>query len=265
MWGAHLIKHGSAVQSTIALSSGGSEYHALLRSSAHALGIKAIVNDWGYGVEFEIRMRCDSRTARGISARQGLGTTALDDDIKTAALEALVPSELEQHLAMNRAQLITYEQFRSEIQASMEARQSQFAFKTVATKSTSDPMEVDSFGKGGKKGKKGKNEGQHQNQHPNSSKDVVCLHGGKKGYVSTEFWSNPKNQSGSGGTQNKGGKGKPKNVTGKGAGSLEQGQQAAVVDPQPQPAPASSLDLASIETPVGLPHLDHKGLVEMDI
>ena len=40
---------------------------------------------------------------------------------------------------------------------------------------------------------------------------------------------------------------KTKNVTGKGAGSLEQGEQAAVAEPQPQPALASSLDLASVE------------------
>ena len=76
------------------------------------------------------------------------GTTALDDDIKTAALEALVPGEVEEHLAMNRARLITYEQIR------IEARRSKFALKTVALKVNSDPMEVDRCGKGGKKGKK---------------------------------------------------------------------------------------------------------------
>ena len=43
------------------------------------------------------------------------------------------------------------------------------------------------------------------------------------------------------------------------AGSLEQGEQAAFVEPQPQPAPASSPDLASIETLVRSPHLDHEG------
>ena len=117
----------------------------------------------------------------------------------TAALEALVPSELEQHLAMNRARLITCEQVRSEIQAYIEARRSQFAFKTVSTKSTSHPMKVDSFGKGGKKGKRGKKgkgdgkrgkkEGQHQNQNPNPSKDIVCWHCGKHGMLieSKEF------------------------------------------------------------------------------
>ena len=124
-----------------------------------------------------------------------------DEDIKTAALEALVPCELKQNLAMNRARLMTYEQVRSEIQAYNEARRSQFAFKTVAAKCTSDPMDVDSFCKGCKKGKKGKGdgknvkkEGQTQSENPNPSKDIVSL--------STECWSNPKNQSGSGGLQN---------------------------------------------------------------
>ena len=62
-----------------------------------------------------------------------------------------MPSELEQRLAMNRARRITYEQVRSEMQANMQARRSQFAFKTVVAKSTSDPMDVASFGKCGRK------------------------------------------------------------------------------------------------------------------
>ena len=45
----------------------------------------------------ELVRRCEK------SKSSGTTTTALDDDIKAAALEALVPSELEQHLAMNRA------------------------------------------------------------------------------------------------------------------------------------------------------------------
>ena len=59
---------------------------------------------------------------RRYERRKSSGTTtaALDEDINTAALEALVPSELEQHLAMNRARLITYAQVRSEIQAYIE-------------------------------------------------------------------------------------------------------------------------------------------------
>ena len=41
---------------------------------------------------------------------------SFDEDIKKVPLEAIVPSELEQHLAVNSAQLITNEQDRSEIQ-----------------------------------------------------------------------------------------------------------------------------------------------------
>ena len=66
----HLIKHGSAVHSTIALSSGESEYCALFRSSVHALGIKAMQKDWHYGVKYEIHMRCASNAARGVCVRQ---------------------------------------------------------------------------------------------------------------------------------------------------------------------------------------------------
>ena len=66
------VKHGRAVQSTTALSSGELEYYALPRPSAHALGIKAMLNDWHYGVKCEIHMRCDSSAAKGLSVR-GLG------------------------------------------------------------------------------------------------------------------------------------------------------------------------------------------------
>ena len=75
VWRSHLLKHGSAVQNTVALSSGESENYALLRSSAHALGIKAMLNDSHYGVKCEFHMRYDSSAARGTSARQGSGKT----------------------------------------------------------------------------------------------------------------------------------------------------------------------------------------------
>ena len=71
MCGSHLIKHESAVHSTIALISGESEHHALFRSSAHAFGIKAMLNDWHDGVKCEVHIRCDSSAARGTSARHG--------------------------------------------------------------------------------------------------------------------------------------------------------------------------------------------------
>eukprot|EP00972_Heterocapsa_arctica_P050051 7360559-Heterocapsa_arctica.AAC.1 len=51
----------------------------------------------------------------------------LDDDIKIAALESLVPQELEQHLAMNRSRLPDYESVQLGRGAYIEARQSQGA------------------------------------------------------------------------------------------------------------------------------------------
>ena len=195
-------------------------------------------------------------------------TATLDEDCEIAALEALVLSELEQHLHINRPRLITYEQFPIEIREYTEAHRSQFAFKTVAAKNSSDPMDVDSFGKGGKKSKKGegdskngKKEGEDQNQsqNPNPNNEVVCWVCCEKGHLCTECWSNPQNQSASGGGQYHGGKGKPKNSTGKGAGSLEQGDEAAAVEQQRQLALASSLDMALFETLGRSPHPDSEG------
>ena len=39
---------------------------------------------------------------------------------------------------------------------------------------------------------------------------------------------------------------------------MDQGEQVAVAEPQHQPALASSLDMASIETLVSSPHFDHE-------
>ena len=73
--GGHTWSNMGSVQSTSALSGGESGYFALLRSCAHALGIKAMLSDRCCGVYCEIHMRCDSSTARGMSVRQGLVKT----------------------------------------------------------------------------------------------------------------------------------------------------------------------------------------------
>ena len=56
MCGPQLIKHGC---------------FALLGASGHAVGVEAMLEDWRYSVGCEIHMRCDSRAARGKSARLG--------------------------------------------------------------------------------------------------------------------------------------------------------------------------------------------------
>ena len=67
------------------------------------------------------------------------------------------------------------------------------AFKTVVA--NSDPMDVDSVGKGGEKDKNGNKQsgkGQNQRQNQNPSKVAVSWQCGEKRRLSTECWSNPK-------------------------------------------------------------------------
>ena len=75
MWESRLIKDGSEVRSTIALSSGESDTYALLRSTAHAVGIKAMLNDRHYGV----RMR-DSHALRQQRGRRHVCSARLGEN-----------------------------------------------------------------------------------------------------------------------------------------------------------------------------------------
>ena len=120
----------------------------------------------------------------------------LDDDIKTAALEALFPGELEQHLAMNRARLITFKQVRSEIQAYIEARR-------IRIHDSCDKEHLRSDG------------GWQERQEREQGRFLLALQSERpfQHRVSVESQESIC----SGGTQNKGCKGKPKNVTGFGA------------------------------------------------
>ena len=92
-------------------------------------------------------------------------------------------------------------------------------------------------------------------KNPNPNKEVVCWHCGKKRPLEYGMLVE---QSGYGEGQHKGGTRKPKELH-KGAASLEQRDQAAAVEQQPPPTLASSLDLASFETPGRSPHLDPEG------
>ena len=78
---------------------------------------------------------CFADTRYQRSKSSGTTTPALDEDIKTAALEALVPSEFEQHLPINRARKSKPTMKPTEV--NLHSRQK------VTAKSTSDPMEVD--------------------------------------------------------------------------------------------------------------------------
>jgi len=76
-YGAHTVKHSSNIQSTIGLSSGESEYYAIVKGVATALQLQALAKDLGLSPSAEedlpIEVDSDSSAAKGTGERQGLG------------------------------------------------------------------------------------------------------------------------------------------------------------------------------------------------
>ena len=70
-FGHDIVKHGSNLQSTVALSSGESEYYALVKASKEGLGFQSLLLDWGLSLPLEVSS--DSSAARGHVQRRGLG------------------------------------------------------------------------------------------------------------------------------------------------------------------------------------------------
>ena len=44
--GSHTVKHSSNLQSTVSLSSGESEFYALVKAGTMGLGVKAMLEEW---------------------------------------------------------------------------------------------------------------------------------------------------------------------------------------------------------------------------
>ncbi|CAK0819708.1 unnamed protein product [Prorocentrum cordatum] len=110
----------------------------------------------------------------------------VDDDVKVAALETMVPEELELHLAMNKHRLDTSEKVVEEIRSFLESRQSQGA---LLRRKRGDPMDVDSLYKGGKgksKGKGDKNGKKGQTTKPRDKRTAQCWRCGGWGHTSNE-------------------------------------------------------------------------------
>ena len=67
----HCVKHGSNLQSTISLSSGESEYYALVKASTIGMSVRALLEDWGE--KYDLAVYSGSSAARGTASRRGLG------------------------------------------------------------------------------------------------------------------------------------------------------------------------------------------------
>jgi hypothetical protein len=71
MRGSHLIKHWSATQKAVTLSSGEAELCGIVKGTAEALGIQSLGRD--LGIEMGVSVHTDSSAAAGICRRSGIG------------------------------------------------------------------------------------------------------------------------------------------------------------------------------------------------
>ena len=71
MFGSHLIRGYAKTQQTLALSSAEAELYACVRASSEALGIRSLVEDFGF--QLSIHVFADASAALGIVGRRGLG------------------------------------------------------------------------------------------------------------------------------------------------------------------------------------------------
>ena len=70
LYGQCLLKSWSSTQAVVSLSSGESEYYALVKGASEGLGIRSALSEWG---EWKgVNLYVDSTAAKGIASRQGL-------------------------------------------------------------------------------------------------------------------------------------------------------------------------------------------------
>lgn len=180
---------------------------------------------------------------------------SLDDDLKMAALESLVTSELEKHLMMNASRLNSYESMREEVFLYIETRTGARMKSEARWRDDrpDDPMDTSSFahkgGKGKGKDKKGKDSfksnstGKGKGSTDKKDKfDGECRVCGKYGHMAKDCWhKDTKNQSSSaGGSGKKGGKSSGK------AGGRGKGKPAGSLEEEPEQE-TGSIELGSCE------------------
>ncbi|CAE7240586.1 unnamed protein product [Symbiodinium natans] len=88
MYGSHCIKHSSNVQTTVSLSSGESEFYAIVKASAVGLSQQALLHDWG--IQVNLRILSDSiATEKNLSdlCTKPLPEIAVEKHLKTMGLK----------------------------------------------------------------------------------------------------------------------------------------------------------------------------------
>ena len=71
MRGGHLLKHWSATQKTLTLSSGEAELGGVVKAAAEGIGLQSLARD--PGLDFSLQLYADSSVVIGICRRTGIG------------------------------------------------------------------------------------------------------------------------------------------------------------------------------------------------
>ena len=71
MAGRHLLRFSSTTQTVVSLSTGESEFYALVEGASNILGAVAMAKD--LGATLKARMRYDAKAGAGIANRRGAG------------------------------------------------------------------------------------------------------------------------------------------------------------------------------------------------
>ena len=193
------------------------------------------------------------------SRRKADGTRhRLDDEIKIAVMEKLVPTELEKHLQLNRTRYTSYDDVRAEVVLFLESRLGHRP--KMANPGDPNAMDVGAFEqkgkgkgkKGGKKGGKGKSgkgapKGKGGKGNAPAGKETrTCNNCGKVGHLKKDCWSS------GGGAANKGQKPKGSSSgsnsnakkTGKGGKGVSNLEEA---EPEAETAETGYLSIAMLE------------------
>ena len=71
MLGRHPVFPGTRTQAVISLSSGENEFYAAVRGACRTLGLAALMSDFGFSMQAELRTDCTA--AKGLASRRGAG------------------------------------------------------------------------------------------------------------------------------------------------------------------------------------------------
>jgi hypothetical protein len=188
-------------------------------------------------LEDKMRRYCSRKDQNG--ARHTLG-----DDIRRAALEAVLPQDVEKHIQLNRARLSTYDAMRDEVMSYAEARGVSVDRKSTKTKNPDD-MDIGSYQKG-KKGKgKGKGDGKKGGKGSADKSTIVCWECGKKGHYGRDCYAKTKKGDAGTAAGTKTNSSKGKGSKSKAGGQAAAGALALEDAPAPAQVDAGTFDLGS--------------------